>query len=215
LPQQRDHLAELLLPPDERRRLHGQRRLVEALQRGEPTLAELVDPLRRGQVLQPVLAEIEQLVRVDELARRLRDEHLPAVADGGDPSGAVDVEADVSLLGDTRLAGVDPHAHTDRSVAERVLGVVCGRQCIGRTREGDEERVPLGVDLDPAVPLERVAKRARRCSARASAYASPSSCSRRVDPSMSVKRKVTVPAGRSATSQSSADQAAGGSSSSS
>src|SRR5581483_7749855 len=38
----------------------------------------------------------------------------------------------------------------------------------------------------------------RRCSASASAYgAGPSACSRRVDPSMSVKSSVTVPSGSS------------------
>jgi Trp operon repressor len=45
--QEDEHLAELLLAPDERRRLNRQVRLVERLQRRELAIAELVDPLRR------------------------------------------------------------------------------------------------------------------------------------------------------------------------
>ena len=66
-------------------------------------------------------------------------------------------------------------------------------------REGDEEGVALRVDLDAAV-RERQASRRSRAGARQapSAYASaPSSCRSFVEPSTSVKRKVTVPVGRS------------------
>jgi hypothetical protein len=66
----------------------------------------LVDPLGRGEVLQPVLAEIAQPIRAGEVVGRLRDDGLPAVAGRGDPGGAVDVDADVALLGHERLAGV-------------------------------------------------------------------------------------------------------------
>ena len=50
-------------------------------------------------------------IRVDERTGRLRQEHLPAVPDGCDPRALVHVEADVSLLGQPRLAGVQPHPH--------------------------------------------------------------------------------------------------------
>ena len=67
----------------------------------------------------------------------------------------------------------------------------------GRCREGDKEGVALGIDLDPAVAAH-ASRITRRCSASASAYPSaPSSCSSFVEPSTSVKRKVTVPVGRS------------------
>jgi hypothetical protein len=79
-----------------------------------------------------------------------------------------------------------PRAGTRR----RRDGTVCGRG-------GDEERIRLRVDLDAAVSRERLAS-ARRCSASASAYpAGPSSCSRFVEPSMSVKRNLTPPRRRS------------------
>jgi hypothetical protein len=59
--------------------------------------------------------------------------------------------------------------------------------------------IALRVHLDPALPCSAQASRTtRRCSASASAYPSaPSSCKSRVDPSTSVKRKVTVPVGSS------------------
>jgi hypothetical protein len=57
--------------------------------------------------------------------------------------------------------------------------------------------VALRVHLHSAVAGERASRSTRRCSAKASAYESPSSCRSLVEPSMSVKRKVTVPLGRS------------------
>jgi hypothetical protein len=57
--QESDHLPELLLPTDERRRLFREVRLVERLERREFARAELVEPLRGGQVLEPVLSEIK------------------------------------------------------------------------------------------------------------------------------------------------------------
>jgi hypothetical protein len=71
------------------------------------------------------------------------------------------VHADVVVVADLRLAGVHahPHAHLDRLGPgvrdERPLGGHRGRDCIGGAREGDEERVALGVDLDAAMLLER------------------------------------------------------------
>ena len=70
---------------------------------------------------QPVGAEVDrapigaaQLVG-DQVAGRLGDEDLAAVAGRADPRGAVDVEPDVALRGAPRLAGVEPHpvAHRD------------------------------------------------------------------------------------------------------
>ena len=50
--------GQLPLASEERRGRDGQVRPVEALQGREVLVAELVDPLGRRQVLQPVLAEI-------------------------------------------------------------------------------------------------------------------------------------------------------------
>ena len=158
--EQLQDLAELLLAPDERCRLLRQIRLVERLQRRKVGVAELPDPLGRGQVLEPVIAEVVQAVGAGELTRRLRDEHLASVPDRRDPSRAVDVEPGVALLGHDRLAGVDAHPHPDRTLGERLLPFACGRERVARPPEGDEEGVALRVDLDPAVRLESRPQRA-------------------------------------------------------
>ena len=51
-------LGELALAAEERRRLHGQVGRVQAPERREVEVAELVQPLRRAQVLEPVLAQV-------------------------------------------------------------------------------------------------------------------------------------------------------------
>jgi hypothetical protein len=150
-----EHLAELLLAPDERRRLDRQIRLVERLQRRKLARTQLVDPLRRRHVLQAVLAELDQAVGTHELAGGLGDEHLPAVPDRGDARGAMDVEPDVPLVGDDRLAGVDAHTHADGPRRQRLLPHPGGGQRVTCARERHEERVALRVDLDPVVRGER------------------------------------------------------------
>jgi hypothetical protein len=82
-----------------RARVQGRERLRQARD------LELEEPLRPVDVL--------ELVRT-ELASRVREEHLPAVRNGGDACGAVDAETDISLLADDRLTGVEPHADTQR-----------------------------------------------------------------------------------------------------
>ena len=90
-------------------------------------------------------------VRVDERTGRLRQQHLPAVADGGDPRALVHVEADVPLLRQPRLARVQPHPHAYRPVGQRALAVRGSGDGVRRAGEGDEERVTLRVDLDALV----------------------------------------------------------------
>src|SRR5262249_60181061 len=93
----------LVLAAEERRRRDGQIRLVERLQRWVVAGAELEDPLRRGEVLEAVLAEVPHPV-ADQFVSRLADEHLAAVTGSPDPRRAVDGDADVALLGDERRA---------------------------------------------------------------------------------------------------------------
>ena len=169
---------------------------MQRLQRREDVRTELEETLRRAQVLQPVQAEVAH-IGAGEVRRRLRQEHLPPVPGGRDPRRPVHVEPDIALVRPERLAGVQPHPHAHRAARKRALRVGGGGHGVGRAREGDEERVALRVDLDPVVlrakpPAARGgARRARRRTP------SPSSCSSRVEPSMSVKRKVTVPVGSS------------------
>ena len=76
--------------------------------------------------------------------------------DGGDPRGAMDVDPDVALVGDQRLAGMDPHPNPNRP-AERGLAVGRSGQRVAGPRERHEEGIALRVDLDATVPLEGVA----------------------------------------------------------
>ena len=127
-----------------------------------------------------------------------RDEHLPAVAGGGDAGGAVDVAADVALLGQERRPRVQADPHLDRAGGERLGHRRRGGERARRGREGEEEGVALRVDLDAALARRR--PRGSRAGARRApprSASAPSSCSSLVEPSTSVKRKVTVPEGRS------------------
>src|SRR2546423_14095427 len=68
----------------------------------------------------------------------------------------MDVNAHVALLGDERLARVEPDPHADGAAVESALRVSCGSDRIGRAREGHEEGVALRVDLDTSVALKRL-----------------------------------------------------------
>ena len=103
--QQGRNLVDLPLAAEERRRRNRKVRLVQRLQRREVFRPELEETLRRAQVLQPVQAEVAD-VGAGEVGRRLREQHLPAVAGGGDPRRPVHVEPHVPLVGPERLARV-------------------------------------------------------------------------------------------------------------
>jgi hypothetical protein len=83
------------------------------------------------------------------------------VAGSADPRRAVHVQTDVIILSDFRLAGVDTHPHTHLDAhrptlgGERPLRAHRGGNCVARPREGDEERVTLGVNLATVVLVER------------------------------------------------------------
>ena len=100
-----------------------------------------------------MLAEIAQLGGLDERGRRRRNEYLPPVTGSGDPRGAVDVGSHVALVRQQRRASVNAHPHRQLELLLRLAG---GAERAGSGREGDKERVTLRVDLDAAVPLERV-----------------------------------------------------------
>ena len=68
---------------------------------------------------------------------------------GGDARRAVDVDADVALVGHDRLAGVEPHAYADRAVLERGPRFRGSGNGFGGARKRDEEGIALRVDLDP------------------------------------------------------------------
>ena len=155
----RNELLELLLAPDERCRDDGEVGCVERAERGKVPLAELEEAFCADQVLQPVLAEIaDGCVGLEERARRLGENDLAAVGGAGDPRGAVDVDADVPLVRNDRLAGVDSHADPDRTPLKRAARLGGGRDRFGSSRERDEEGVALCVHLDAAMAYERLAE---------------------------------------------------------
>jgi len=77
------------------------------------------------------------------------------VPGGRDPRAQMDVLADVALLRQMRRARVQPHPHPDRAASQRLLRRPRSRGRPRGGREGDEERIPLRVDLDAAVRGER------------------------------------------------------------
>ena len=63
------------------------------------------------------------------------------MADGRDPGSLVDVEADVPLVGQLRLARVQSHAHPDRAARKCPLRIGGRSNRIRNTPERDEEGV--------------------------------------------------------------------------
>ena len=110
-----------------------------------------------------------------------------------------------------RLVHVRPHVSLPRTSGspvwmpmrtwmglDELLGDLggCGERAlrVGKAKKNASPCVSTSTPAEPRTPRATM----RRCSASASAYASaPSECSSRVEPSTSVKRKVTVPVGRS------------------
>ena len=94
--------------------------------------------------------------RADERARRLGEENAPAAAGGREPCRTDDVDAEVALRADRRLAGVQAHPHADALAARplvllvRALSVDRGDHGVPRPGERVEEGVALRVDLHAA-----------------------------------------------------------------
>ena len=120
--QQLPTLTHLVVAADETRHLRGQ--VVRCGFQGaqcrkfarQPVDVELVQPFRTGEIFEPMQPEVLEGQAgwkhvIDERARRFRDEHLAAVRRAGDPGGAVDIEAEVLVTDERRLAGVQPDAH--------------------------------------------------------------------------------------------------------
>ena len=167
--QQPPGLGGLPLPADERGELGGQvaRPGVQGPGREEVGRESLdhqvVQAHREVEVLEPVLAEVAYGGPLgdgvlDQAAGGAGDDHLAAVGRPGDPGRAVDVDADVVVPAQHPLAGVQAHAHPHREPlrpgvgGQAPLGRHRGPDRRHRAREGGEERVALGADLDP-VPI--------------------------------------------------------------
>ena len=228
VPQQTEQLLPFPLSTDEGGDRPRQVRVRDRLQWREALAPELEQRDRLVEVLQPVLAELGE-VAVDERPCRGRHDDLSAVPGGGDAGSPVELPAGIALAGQKRLPRVQAHPYPDRSALERLLPPSGRREGLSGVPEGVQEGVALRVDLDaagesaPQKPspwvststppwAEKALRRKRRCSARARTYpSSPSSSISRVEPSMSVNRRVTVPLGSSISRRPSAFDVAGGS----
>jgi hypothetical protein len=129
---------------------------------------ELVEVLGSIDVLEPVRAEIadrDALHRVlDQLTSRSREHHLTAVRNRSDPRRAVHSEPDVPLLAHQRLARVQAHSHAYLTAlrpvvyCKRTLRANGSAERRARTREREEERVSLRVDLASAALVDGLAE---------------------------------------------------------
>ena len=112
-----------------------------------------------------MLTEIDSR-RVDEAARGLAQQHLPAVACGHDPRGQVHVEPDVLRQIGHQLAGVDPHPYREclpagpLRLCQDLLGFRGCGDGRGRVCERHEEGVALVIHLVAAVTFESRAQQA-------------------------------------------------------
>ena len=104
-----------------------------------------------------------------DVARRPRDDDLLAVGRRADPGGDDDVHADVALVAELGLAGVDPDAQAMRLVVrprlggERPLDLGRGRDRIARACEREKDPVAGPVDLVRRRCAPRPRARARAC----------------------------------------------------
>ena len=123
---------------------------------------EVIDPHRALEVLEPLLAEIDEreVLVLEHRVGGLRDENLAPDSCGTDARCSVDGEPVVLVRGDRRLACVDSHAHAR---LDPVGPVVPGERLLrGQRRErgvlgapeGDEERIALRADALAAGVLE-------------------------------------------------------------
>ena len=122
---------------------------------------ELEEPLRLKEIFEPVFAQFAERLAIGKLTPGcLRDQNLAAVAGCHHSCRPMDVETDVSCPYPARPAGMDPDPNPDLGVlrpgvsSNRALGLAGSRHGVLGRRERDEERVSLGVNLDPAVALE-------------------------------------------------------------
>jgi hypothetical protein len=93
----------------------------------------------------------------------LGNEHLAAMSRRGDPRGAMHVNPEVVRVGNERLPRVNAHPDANRGIpgpamrGELGLDVARRRDGRGRLGKGEEEAVPLRVDLHSSMPRHELA----------------------------------------------------------
>ena len=127
---------------------------------------------------------------------------LAAVGGGADPGRAMDGQARIGALDGGRVTGVDAHPYPDGRARRPLMAAQCplyrqrAQDGLLRAGERDEERVALRIDL-----VARVADDGRADQTPVIGQnlhvPSRSAFTSRVEPSMSLNRKVTAPLGSS------------------
>ena len=174
-------------------------------------MGQLVDQLGPGQIAQPELAEFLQAKTAaqppfHQVAGGLGDQHLPAVRGGLHPGTPVDRRlVDIVALLHMRIPGVQPHPHPQRRTCRPRLarepklagaGRLTAATALGKAAKTLSPS-PREVTTTPPCPSITLVTR-RLCRSSATSIASGTLSHSRVEPSMSVSKNVTVPAGSSA-----------------
>jgi hypothetical protein len=190
-------MVELAVAAHERREVRGKVRSAapQPCQRAElsgaaPVAHHMEEPLRAGEVLEPVLAEVLDLgLLLQQGARRGRNHDLAAVGGRPDPCGAVHLQADVPELVRSTYPVWTPMRTRSGSIPRGHAAAASARWASDAAstagtgvREGGEEAVPLdrldiaGVVLDGPARRPGGGRRARpatRPPSRAPAASSP------------------------------------------
>ena len=165
---------------------------------GNSTNADLEQVHGSVEVLEPMTSEISLRLVFHESGRRGGDDDLAAVRESPDPRTTVHVDPDVAFRGRHGSPRVQAHAHRDRA-RPRAPPAPRSPRRLRRPPSGRRRRTRHPAYRPPHRHALRT-RHARRDDARRAPRrndSAPSSFNRRVEPSMSVKRNVTVPAGKS------------------
>jgi hypothetical protein len=146
-------------------------RAAQRLQRrelgGEPCDLQLEHSLRPNEILEPVLAEVAQadaleIEILDDSRGRGREEDLPAVTGGADPSRAIHADPNVPALAQMWLSGVESDADAQRLLepGDRPLGRQSRTDGVACSLKNDEEPVAGRVDLVATVVRESLPQNA-------------------------------------------------------
>src|SRR5205823_4066654 len=83
-------------------------------------------------------------------------QHLATVRCSHHSRRPVHVEPNVLRWDRKRLASVDPDPHPEPalSIGQSLLRLLCSKNRVLRTREGDEERIALAINLIPVMTLK-------------------------------------------------------------
>jgi hypothetical protein len=108
---------------------------------------ELKEPLTGDQIFESMNPKITQL-DVHERSRCRRHEDLATVSSAHDPRRSVDIDADVPIVRNEWLAGVNTDPNACPTISESVLRAAGSNNCVARSGEREEEGVSLRVDLD-------------------------------------------------------------------